>query len=94
MSSTSDLGRGSDWRPADGTCGGALPLHDWRGEHGSDDRGGSARNFATNALAASGYSSASSGPAVSTSLETMIPLSAFAKYVPGHTPLSVNHQGM
>ena len=54
----------------------------------------SARNFATNALAASGHSTASSGAAVSTSLETMIPLSAFAKYVPGHTPLSVNHQGV
>ena len=29
----------------------------------------------------------------STSLETMVPLSAFAKFAPGHTPLSVNHQG-
>ena len=53
----------------------------------------SARNAATNALAASGHSAASSGAAVSTSLETMVPLSAFAKFAPGHTPLSVNHQG-
>jgi multidrug efflux pump len=53
----------------------------------------SARNLATNALAASGHSSASAGAAVSTSLETMVPLSAFAKFTPGHTPLSVNHQG-
>ncbi len=52
-----------------------------------------ARNLATNALAASGHTSASTGPAVSSSVETMIPLSAFARYVPGHTPLSVNHQG-
>ncbi|HEY1452041.1 MAG TPA: efflux RND transporter permease subunit, partial [Roseiarcus sp.] len=53
----------------------------------------SARNLATNALAASGHSSASTGAAVTTSLETMVPLSAFAKFAPGHTPLSVNHQG-
>ena len=53
----------------------------------------SARNLATNALAASGHSVASSGAAVSTSRETMVPLSAFAHFAPGHTPLSVNHQG-
>jgi multidrug efflux pump len=53
----------------------------------------SARNLATNSLAASGHSSASSGAAVSTSKETMIPLSAVASFAPGHTPLSVNHQG-
>ena len=54
----------------------------------------SARNLATNALAASGHSTASAGAAVSTSLETMVPLSAFARFAPGHTPLSVNHQGL
>ena len=53
----------------------------------------SARNLATNALAASGHSAASSGAAVSSAVETMVPLSAFAKYAPGHTPLSINHQG-
>jgi multidrug efflux pump len=53
----------------------------------------SARNLATNALAASGHSSASSGAAVSSALETMVPMSAFARYAPGHTPLNVNHQG-
>ncbi|MBV8472516.1 MAG: efflux RND transporter permease subunit, partial [Hyphomicrobiales bacterium] len=53
----------------------------------------SARNLATNSLAASGHSSASSGAAVSTSIETMVPLSAFTHYEPGRTPLSVNHQG-
>ncbi|WP_153100647.1 efflux RND transporter permease subunit [Paraburkholderia hayleyella] len=52
----------------------------------------SARNQATNAIAASGKSSASSGSAVSTSKETMIPLSAIAHFAPGNTPLSVNHQ--
>jgi multidrug efflux pump len=53
----------------------------------------SARNLATNSLAVSGHSAASTGAAVTTSLETMIPLSAFVKFAPGHTPLSVNHQG-
>ena len=53
----------------------------------------SARNLATNSLAVSGHSAASTGAAVTTSLETMVPLSAFAKFEPGHTPLSVNHQG-
>jgi multidrug efflux pump len=52
----------------------------------------SIRNSATNAIAASGKSSSSSGAAVSTSKETMIPLSAIAKFGPGNTPLSVNHQ--
>jgi multidrug efflux pump len=54
----------------------------------------SARNAATNALANTGKGSASSGAAVSTNLETMVPLSAFTKYAPGNTPLSVNHQGL
>ncbi len=53
----------------------------------------SARNLATNSLAASGHSSASAGSAVSTSVETMVPLSAVARFAPGHTPLAVNHQG-
>jgi multidrug efflux pump len=57
--------------------------------NGIDD---SQRNAAQNAIAASGSSSASSGAAVSTGQETMIPLSAIAHVAPGHTALSVNHQ--
>ena len=53
----------------------------------------SARNAAINAIAATGHSSASSGSAVSTSAETLVPMSAFTHYVAGTTPLSVNHQG-
>ncbi len=53
----------------------------------------SARNLAINSIAAAGHSSASAGASVSTSKETMIPLSAFASFGPGLTPLSVNHQG-
>jgi multidrug efflux pump len=53
----------------------------------------SARNAATNALANTGKGATSSGAAVSTAKETMIPLSAVAHYGPGSTPLAVNHQG-
>ena len=52
----------------------------------------SARNQAINSIASSGKSSASSGAAVSTSKETMVPLSAIASFGRGNTPLSVNHQ--
>jgi multidrug efflux pump len=53
----------------------------------------SARNLATNAIAATGHSSASAGASVSTSKETMIPLAAVASFGRTLTPLSVNHQG-
>jgi multidrug efflux pump len=52
----------------------------------------SATNQAINSIAASGKSSASSGSAVSTNQETMVPLAAFASYAPGRTAISVNHQ--
>ncbi len=54
----------------------------------------SARNAAINSLATAGKSSTSSGAAVSTAKETMIPLAAVARYQPGNAPLSVNHQGL
>jgi multidrug efflux pump len=53
----------------------------------------SARNAATNALTNVGKGSASSGAAVSTSKETMIPLASFTSFGPGNTALSVSHQG-
>jgi multidrug efflux pump len=53
-----------------------------------------ARNAFTNALANTGRGSTSAGAAVATSVETMIPLAAVSHYAPGHTPLSVNHQGL
>jgi multidrug efflux pump len=52
-----------------------------------------ARNLATNGIANSGRGSASTGAAVSTSAETMVPLAAFSHYGPGKTPLAVNHHG-
>ncbi|MEA2740034.1 MAG: multidrug efflux pump [Acetobacteraceae bacterium] len=52
----------------------------------------SARNAANNSLASVGKGGASSGAAVSTSKETMVPLAAFTSYGPGNTALAVNHQ--
>jgi len=53
-----------------------------------------ARNLANNALANTGHGATSTGAPVSTSSETMVPLSAFAHFGPGNTPLAVNHQNL
>ena len=50
------------------------------------------RTAAQATIASTGNSSASTGSSVATSAENMIPLSAFAKFAPGNTPLAVNHQ--
>jgi multidrug efflux pump len=52
-----------------------------------------ARNAAENQLANSGRGGASTGSAVSASVETMVPLAAVAHYVDGKTPVAINHQG-
>jgi multidrug efflux pump len=53
-----------------------------------------ARNLATNSIGQTGKGVASTGSAVSTRQETMIPLSAVAHFSQGATPLAVNHQGL
>jgi multidrug efflux pump len=54
-----------------------------------------ARNLLANQIGSTGHSSsnASTGAAVSTNGETMVPLAAFTHYGPGKTPLAINHQG-
>jgi multidrug efflux pump len=52
------------------------------------------RNQRTNQIAVSGRGSASTGAAVSTTPETMIPLQSVTRYDFGTTPLAVNHQGL
>src|SRR5262249_46522143 len=52
------------------------------------------RNQLTNAIAVAGRGTASTGAAVSTTAETMIPLSQVTRYDFGTTPLGVNHQGL
>jgi len=54
----------------------------------------SARNAANNALANTGHGSTSTGAAVATSTETMVPLNAVAHYSIGTTPLAITHQGL
>jgi multidrug efflux pump len=54
----------------------------------------SARNAAINAIGNRGKGSVSSGAAVSTTKETMVPLAAIAHYNAGNAPLSVSHQGL
>ncbi len=56
--------------------------------------GDPARNLANNALANNGHGATSTGAAVSTSQETMVPLSAIAHFQLGNTPLSVNHENL
>jgi len=50
------------------------------------------RNLATNSIGATGKTASSTGTAVSTSRETMIPLSSVARFGQGKTLLIVNHQ--
>ncbi|HWG76189.1 MAG TPA: efflux RND transporter permease subunit [Steroidobacteraceae bacterium] len=51
-----------------------------------------AQNAHLNQLTNSGRGAASTGASLSTLAETMIPLSAFASYGPGTTPMQVEHQ--
>jgi len=52
-----------------------------------------ARNLASNSLANSGRGNTSTGAAVSTRQETVVPFSAFSHFATNTTPLSVNHTG-
>jgi multidrug efflux pump len=52
-----------------------------------------ARNASLNSIASVGRGSASTGEAVSTGAERMVPLSAFTRYDATTTSLAVNHQG-
>jgi len=52
------------------------------------------RNARTNQIAIGGRSGASTGAAVSTTAETLVPLTQLTRYDYGTTPLAVNHQSM
>ncbi len=60
---------------------------------GASESEEASRNLAANALANTGRGGASTGSAVSTRVETMVPFSALAKYGSGSTPTAINHQG-
>ena len=51
-----------------------------------------ARNQSANQLANTGRGGTSTGSAVATAAETMVPLAAFSKVGPDNTPLAINHQ--
>jgi multidrug efflux pump len=53
----------------------------------------SVANQLSNSIASTGKGSTSSGSADSTAAETMVPLSALARFSAGGTPISANHQG-
>jgi multidrug efflux pump len=53
-----------------------------------------ARNQALNSIGSTGNSVASTGAAVSTNAETMVPLGAVIHFGAGSIPLAVNHQGL
>jgi multidrug efflux pump len=53
-----------------------------------------ARNQQLNSVAVGARGGASTGASISTKVETMVPLSAFASFGPGTTPLAVNHQSV
>jgi multidrug efflux pump len=62
---------------------------------GAQIAGDLARNLANNALANTGHGATSTGAAVITSPQTMIPLSTFAHFVTGgNTPPSITHQDL
>ena len=52
-----------------------------------------ARNLAANSLANAGRGNTSTGSAVSTRRETVVPFSAFSHFAGGTTPVSVSHTG-
>ncbi|HMH64161.1 MAG TPA: efflux RND transporter permease subunit, partial [Rhizomicrobium sp.] len=52
------------------------------------------RNQQLNAVATGARGGSSTGASLSTRVETMVPLSAFATFGPGSTPLAVNHQSV
>src|SRR5262249_40928197 len=54
---------------------------------------GVARNLAANSLANAGRGNTSTGSAVSTNKETVVPFSAFSHFATNTTPVSVTHTG-
>jgi multidrug efflux pump len=52
------------------------------------------RNQALNSIGNTGHGTASTGSAVSTGAETMIPLTAVTHTAPGNIPLAINHQSL
>ncbi|MGH6888520.1 MAG: efflux RND transporter permease subunit [Rhizomicrobium sp.] len=89
----STLGGSASGTQATGAVAGTVALNSGTAPTAAEIAADVVRNGAMNALANSGRGTASTGAAVSTAPETMVPLAAFSRFAPGNTPLSVNHQG-
>ncbi|HYZ40552.1 MAG TPA: efflux RND transporter permease subunit, partial [Stellaceae bacterium] len=77
-----------------GTVVAKMPAQNSRSDPAVATAGDPARNLANNALANNGHGATSTGAAISTSQETMVPLSTIAHFQPGNTPLSVSHENL
>jgi multidrug efflux pump len=77
-----------------GTVRGATPVVSAAKSTAATIAADAARNLALNSIGNTGKGSASTGAAVSTSAEAMVPLSAVTSYAPGNIPLAVNHQSL
>jgi len=77
-------------------AGGAGSASGTPGTSGASGAGASnsVQNALTNAIANTGRGSVSNGAAVSSSVETMVPLAAVSSYQYGTTRLAVNHHGL
>jgi multidrug efflux pump len=77
-----------------GTVRGATPAVSSTSSTAASVAADAARNLALNSIGNTGKGAASTGSAVSTNAETMVPLSAVTSYGPGNIPLAVNHQSL
>jgi multidrug efflux pump len=78
---------------ATGAVAGTTVVSNTVAQTASDVANDAVRNQQLNALTATTRGNVSTGAAVSTRVETMVPLSSFTSYGPGTMPLSINHQG-
>ncbi len=78
---------------ATGAVAGTTVVSSTAAQTAADVAADALRNQQLNALTSSARGGVSTGTAVSTRIEKMVPLAAFTHYGPSTTPLSVNHQG-
>jgi multidrug efflux pump len=78
---------------ATGSVAGTTVISSTATQTAADVAADALRNQQLNALTTSARGGVSTGSAVSTRVEKMVPLAAFSDYGPSTTPLSVNHQG-
>ena len=78
---------------ATGAVAGTTVVSSTASQTAADIANDAVRNQQLNSLVSTTRGNVSTGAAVSTRVETMVPLSAFASYGAGTMPLSINHQG-